>query len=93
MTRAEEHLVLSFSARKQWARDVADRLELALDEPGDETVTRTAPDGKPWSLRVVVAAQAPELLKRAVEIAESAAPEEELLDAPEWPASRTPMPP
>ena len=83
MTRAEEHLVLSFSARKQWARDVADRLELALDEPGVETVTRTAPDGKPWSLRVVVAAQAPELLKRAVEIVESAAPEEELLDAPE----------
>jgi ATP-dependent exoDNAse (exonuclease V) beta subunit len=83
MTRAEEHLVLSFSARKQRARDVADRLELALDEPGVETVTRTAPDGKPWSLRVVVAAQAPELLKRAVEIVESAAPEEELLDAPE----------
>ena len=83
MTRAEEHLVLSFSARKQWAKDVAERLELALDEPGDDTLTRVAPDGKPWSLRVVVAAQAPELVKRAAEILESAAPEEELLDPPE----------
>jgi ATP-dependent exoDNAse (exonuclease V) beta subunit len=82
MTRAEEHLVLSFSARKQWARDVADRLELALEDPGDEVVARVAPDGKVWSLRVVVAAQAPELVKWRAEIAEPV-PEEQLLDAPE----------
>ena len=83
MTRAEEHLVLSFSARRQWARDVADKLQLALDEPGDEIVSRVAPDGKEWILRVVVAAEAPELVTRAVELAESSAPEEQLLDAPE----------
>jgi len=81
MTRAEQHLVLSFSARKQWARDVADRLELTLEEPGDQVVTRVAPDGKEWSLRVVVAGQAPELLKWNAEIAESAR-EEQFLDAP-----------
>jgi len=83
MTRAEEHLVLSFSAKKQWAKDVADRLGLALDEPGDEIVTRVAPDGKEWKLRVVVAAQAPERIERPAETAESPAPEEQLLDAPE----------
>jgi ATP-dependent exoDNAse (exonuclease V) beta subunit len=83
MTRAEEHLVLSFSARKQWARDVADKLQLATDEPGDRIVTRVAPDGKEWSLRVLVAAQAPELKKHAAEIAESSGPEEQLLDPPE----------
>jgi ATP-dependent exoDNAse (exonuclease V) beta subunit len=83
MTRAEEHLVLSFSARRQWARNVADKLQLALDEPGDEIVSRVAPDGKEWILRVVVAAEAPELVTRAVELAESSAPEEQLLDAPE----------
>jgi ATP-dependent exoDNAse (exonuclease V) beta subunit len=86
MTRAEEHLVLSFSARKQWAKDVVERLQLVLDEPRDEIVTRVAPDGKEWSLRVVVAAQAPELLKHAVatesQSPESPNPEEELLDAP-----------
>jgi ATP-dependent helicase/nuclease subunit A len=82
MTRAEEHLVLSFSARKQWARDVAERLALVLDAPGDNSVTRTAPDGKEWSLRVVVAAQAPELVKRAAEVAPAPGPEE-LLDPPD----------
>ena len=43
MTRAEEHLVLSFSAPKQWAKNVVDRLQLALDEPGDRIVTRPRP--------------------------------------------------
>ena len=82
MTRAEEHLVLSFSARKNWARDVADRLQLTLDEPGDRTVTRVAPDGKRWNLRVAVAAAAPELLKWPGQADARAAPEEQLLDPP-----------
>jgi CRISPR/Cas system-associated exonuclease Cas4 (RecB family) len=73
---------LSFSARKQWAKDVAENLGLTLDEPRDETVMRTAPDGKEWSLRVVVAARAPELVKRLAEAAGDAAPAEQLLDAP-----------
>jgi ATP-dependent exoDNAse (exonuclease V) beta subunit len=83
MTRAEEHLVLSFSGRKQWAREVADRLQLVLDAPVDKIVTCVAPDGKPWNLRVVVVAQAPELVKRAPEMAEPGAPEEQLLGPPE----------
>jgi len=82
MTRAEEHLVLSFSGRKNWAKDVADRLQLVLDEPCDKIVTCVAPDGKKWDLRVVVAAQAPELVKHAPDIAERSAPEEQLLDPP-----------
>lgn len=82
MTRAEEHLVLSFSGRKNWAREVADRLQLTLDAPGDRTVTQTAPDGKPWNLRVAVAADAPELLKWGGQPDEPAVPEEQLLDPP-----------
>ena len=62
MTRAEEHLVLSFSARKNWAKDVAGKLALVLDAPVDHMVTRTAPDGKQWNLRVVMAAEAPPLV-------------------------------
>jgi ATP-dependent exoDNAse (exonuclease V) beta subunit len=82
MTRAEQHLVLSFSARRQWAKEVADRLQLALDQPGDATVTRVAPDGREWSLRVVVAETAPELVKLAAEGAEREIPEEDWLTAP-----------
>jgi ATP-dependent exoDNAse (exonuclease V) beta subunit len=82
MTRAEEHLVLSFSARKNWARDVADLLQLTLDEPGDRTVTRVAPDGKPWNLRVAVVAAAPELLKWPGQPDAPAPPEEQFLDPP-----------
>ena len=82
MTRAEQHLVLSFSARKNWAKDVAERLQLALDKPGDDVVTRTAPDGKEWRLRVVVADRAPELVKRAADVAAAPAQEPEWLDPP-----------
>ena len=82
MTRAEEHLVLSFSGRKNWARDVIDRLQLRLDQPGERVVVRTAPDGEEWNLRLTVLAQAPELLPwttrpEAVELREA-----EMLDAP-----------
>ncbi|HEX3743047.1 MAG TPA: UvrD-helicase domain-containing protein [Bryobacteraceae bacterium] len=83
MTRAEEHLVLSFSGQKNWARDVTGRLLLPLDQPCDLIVTRAAPDGKEWSLRVAVAAAAPELLKWSGEVARPQAPEEHLLDPPE----------
>ena len=82
MTRAEQHLVLSFSARKNWARDVAEKLRLALDQPGDAIVTRTAPDGKAWRLRVVVADRAPDLVKRAADVAVAPAQEPEWLDRP-----------
>jgi ATP-dependent exoDNAse (exonuclease V) beta subunit len=82
MTRAEEQLILSFSGRKNWARDVTDRLLLALDEPGDRIVTRSAPDGEEWNLRVAVVAAAPELLQWSGETAKREAPEEQLLDPP-----------
>jgi ATP-dependent exoDNAse (exonuclease V) beta subunit len=63
MTRAEQQLVLSFSGKpKEWARLVADKLNLPLDTNRDEVLTRTAPDGKPWSLRLLVTDRAPELL-------------------------------
>ena len=82
MTRAEQHLVLSFSALKNWAKDVAGKLNLALDEPGDRILTCTAPDGEEWSLRVVVAAQVPELIRQAAETAVPVALEEQWLDPP-----------
>jgi ATP-dependent exoDNAse (exonuclease V) beta subunit len=63
MTRAEQQLVLSFSGKpKEWARLVADKLNLPLDTNRDEVLTRAAPDGKPWSLRLLVTDRAPELL-------------------------------
>ena len=55
MTRAEQHLVLSFSGKpKEWAELVADKLNLPLDANRGELLTRTAPDGAPWTLRLLV---------------------------------------
>jgi ATP-dependent exoDNAse (exonuclease V) beta subunit len=64
MTRAEQHLVLSFSGKqqpKEWAKLVADKLQLPLDTNRDELLTRTAPDGKEWKLRLLVTDRLPEL--------------------------------
>ena len=63
MTRAEQHLVLSFSGEqpKEWAKLVADKLNLPLDTNRDELLTRTAPDGKPWTLRLLVTDRMPDL--------------------------------
>jgi len=63
MTRAEQHLVLSFSGKKpaNWAKDVVERLGVDAAEPRDEVETQVAPDGKEWRLRVVVADRAPEI--------------------------------
>jgi ATP-dependent exoDNAse (exonuclease V) beta subunit len=63
MTRAEQHLVLSFSGKqiKEWARLVVDKLHLPLDTCRDELLTRTAPDGKEWNLRLLVTDRMPEL--------------------------------
>jgi ATP-dependent exoDNAse (exonuclease V) beta subunit len=62
-TRAEEHLVLSFSGKPaKWAKDVAGRLKLDLDlvQARDEAQTMAAPDGKEWKLRVVTTNRATE---------------------------------
>jgi ATP-dependent exoDNAse (exonuclease V) beta subunit len=68
MTRAEKHLVLSFSAAERkpsnWAKTVAEVLGIDPAIPRDEIETRTAPDGEEWKLRVLVAAAPPELLTR-----------------------------
>jgi ATP-dependent exoDNAse (exonuclease V) beta subunit len=63
MTRAEQHLVLSFSGKqiKEWAALVADKLQLPLDPFRDEPLTRTAPDGKEWSLRLLVTDRMPDV--------------------------------
>jgi ATP-dependent exoDNAse (exonuclease V) beta subunit len=62
MTRAEQHLVLSFSGKpKEWAKLVADKLNLPLDTNRDELLTRVAPDGKPWSLRLLVTDTMPDV--------------------------------
>ncbi len=66
MTRAEQHLALSFSLHGKkpanWAEVVAGSLGLDLDHPRDEVVTRSAPDGKPWMLRLLVADRPAELV-------------------------------
>jgi ATP-dependent helicase/nuclease subunit A len=80
MTRAEKHLVLSFSASERkpanWAKIVAERLGLDPASPRDEVVSFAAPNGESWRLRVLVAAGPPELIVRA-------RPPEEV-QTPEW---------
>ena len=63
MTRAEHHLVLSFSGKqpREWARLVADKLRLPLDQCRDELLTCAAPDGKEWKLRLLVTDRMPEV--------------------------------
>jgi ATP-dependent exoDNAse (exonuclease V) beta subunit len=64
MSRAEQHLVLSFigGKTKEWAKVVAKSLHLDTETSRDEAVSMTAPDGKPWNLRVQITSAAPELL-------------------------------
>ena len=66
MTRAEEHLILSYSAtaRKtcEWALIVENRYGLKDQLPSEESFTRTdrAPDGREFEVTIRVAALAPE---------------------------------
>ena len=58
MTRAEEHLVLSFSGKAEnWAEVMVRKLEIDLEEKREETV-----DFDGWKLRLVVTDHAPELI-------------------------------
>lgn len=63
MTRAEQHLVLSFSVgdRKpaNWAGDMVKQLGIDVGIPCEEVRTYTAPDGKPWKLKLLVTDQEP----------------------------------
>jgi len=69
MTRAEQHLVLSFSSNGRkpinWAAVVAGSLALDLDTPCDRIARYTAPDGKNWKARVFVTDRAPDFVARA----------------------------
>ncbi|MGA2152961.1 MAG: UvrD-helicase domain-containing protein [Bryobacteraceae bacterium] len=88
MTRAEQHLALTFSATarktENWAKLVSESLQLPLTETGDRVIDRAAPDGKPWKLRLLVTDRAPELLLRvpAARTAGAASPATTWLDAP-----------
>jgi ATP-dependent helicase/nuclease subunit A len=64
MTRAEEHLALSFTGgkTKEWAKIVAESLRLDTETCRDEVGPMTAPDGKPWNLRVQITNGPPDLL-------------------------------
>jgi len=68
MSRAEQHLVLSFSgagkARKNWAETVCQKLGVDPEQPCDQIVTRQSPDGQAWKMRLLVTHQAPEQLAR-----------------------------
>lgn len=63
MTRAEEHLILSYSdaKAKNWARHIRklfiEPFDIPLDKPTDVQVT--APDGRQFAVRVIRSAQAP----------------------------------
>jgi ATP-dependent helicase/nuclease subunit A len=84
MTRAEQHLVLSFSGKKpgNWASVVSGSLALDLEGTRDEVVDCTSPDGKPWKLRVLVTDRGPEVVR--------AAPREEAADTTELVTAPTP---
>ncbi len=68
MTRAERHLVLSFTAtgRKpaNWDKLVSERLALDPAQPRDELVNYHTKEGLPWKARIRVVQAAPELMVR-----------------------------
>jgi ATP-dependent exoDNAse (exonuclease V) beta subunit len=69
MTRAEQHLALTFSwagkKTENWAKVVTENLNLPLAEACDRVIDYAALGGEPWKLRLLVADHAPELLSRA----------------------------
>jgi ATP-dependent exoDNAse (exonuclease V) beta subunit len=89
MTRAEKHLGLSLSRAdrnpKNWASLVLERLHVDVDSPREEIVTRTAPDGSPWQLRLLVTDRAPgpEAAPRRAEAPPQAEPEPLAVAPPE----------
>jgi len=71
MTRAEQHLALSFSAPegkkkpKEWAAVVSNALQVDTDVPRDDVLAVAAPDGSAWKLRVRVASEPPAIIAAA----------------------------
>ena len=70
MTRAEEHLILSFSAagkrRENWVKLITPKLGFDLPQAREETRTLIAPDEKEWRLKIRVADQPPGALPRPI---------------------------
>jgi ATP-dependent helicase/nuclease subunit A len=85
LTRAEQHLVLSFTVNSRkpanWAKDVIENLHLDYDHYRDEVVTRVAPDGTRWQMRIVATDRRP-ALKTLAAAAEKIERAEELLPTP-----------
>ena len=77
MTRAEEHLVLSLAAARNWGEMVRDSLQVDLETPRDEVLTFANPAGEPWRLRVLCVNAPPAALARPA-APETAAPVEAL---------------
>ena len=88
MTRAEQHLALTFSGTgkktENWAKRVIESLNLPLAEAGDRAIDYEARGAEPWKLRLLVTDRAPELLTRAPAARTSGAapPATTWLDAP-----------
>jgi ATP-dependent exoDNAse (exonuclease V) beta subunit len=65
MTRAEEHLVLSLSGKKNWAKTLRESLDLDLEKPrGPQELQRIAPDGEPWRMRIFCTDREPDAAER-----------------------------
>ncbi|MFY9726143.1 MAG: UvrD-helicase domain-containing protein [Bryobacteraceae bacterium] len=66
MTRAEQHLALTFSGTgkklENWAKLVSESLNLPLTQTGDRVIDYSAAEGNAWKLRLLVADRTPELL-------------------------------
>jgi ATP-dependent exoDNAse (exonuclease V) beta subunit len=85
MTRAEHHLAMSFSGRRQnWASVLVDSLDIDYKTPADQRVTRAAPDGVEWTLRLHIADAAPEPVASAATASRASrpVPVPQLLPAP-----------
>ena len=79
MTRAEEHLVLSYSGKPaNWSKQVI--ASLHPETPGLHT--RTAPDGREWKLRVLMPEGPPERAPRPATSRGETADDVQLLDRP-----------
>jgi ATP-dependent exoDNAse (exonuclease V) beta subunit len=89
MTRAEQHLALTFSGNGKkadnWAKRLAESLQLPLAEMGERVIEWDDSGAGPWKLQLRVVDRAPELLAgaRAARTSEVAPAKRIWLDAPE----------
>lgn len=63
MTRAEQHLILSFAGKPaNWAQTLVSNLDFDYEAARDQVLTRLSPHGDEWNFRLLVSAQPPELI-------------------------------